>query len=67
MIKYHSYIDAWAWDRTSRGFSILLTTEVVPKFVPNLNVVANLAVPAGWGSCLSRLAIFCRDVTVLLK
>ena len=25
---------------------------------PNLNVVGHLAVPAGWGSCLPRLAIF---------
>ena len=30
---------------------ILLTTEVVPKICPNdLNVVANIVVPAGWGS-----------------
>ena len=42
----------------SYGFSILLTTEVVPKIFPNLNVVGHLAVPAGWGSCLPRLAIF---------
>ena len=41
-----------------RGFSILLTTEVIPKIFPNLNVVGHLAVPAGWGSCLPRLAIF---------
>ena len=40
------------------GFSILLTTEVVPKIFPNLNVVGHLAVPAGWGSCLPMLAIF---------
>ena len=40
------------------GFSILLTTEVVPKIFPNLNVVGHLAVPVGWGSCLLRLAIF---------
>ena len=39
-------------------FSVLLTTEVVPKIFPNLNVVCHLAVPAGWGSCLPRLAIF---------
>ena len=32
--------------------------EVVPKIFPNLNVVGHLAVPAGWGSCLPRLAIF---------
>ena len=32
---------------TSRGFCILLTTEVVPKIFPNLNVVAHLDVPAG--------------------
>ena len=35
-----------------------LTTEVVPKIFPNLNVVAHLVLPAGWGSCLLRLAIF---------
>ena len=40
------------------GFCILLTTEVVPKIFPNLNVVAHLIVPAGWGFCLPRLAIF---------
>ena len=28
------------------------------KIFPNLNVVGHLAVPAGWGSCLPRLAIF---------
>ena len=39
-------------------FSIGLTTEVVPMIFPNLNVVDHLAVPAGWGSCLPRLAIF---------
>ena len=44
--------------RASRGFAILLTTEVVPKIFPNLNVVGHLAVPVGWGSCLPRLAIF---------
>ena len=40
------------------GFSILLMTEVVPKIFLNLNVVGHLAVPAGRGSCLPRLAIF---------
>ena len=43
------------------GFSILLTTEDVPKIFPNLNVVGHLAVSVGWGSCLSRLAIFNHD------
>ena len=43
--------------RRSGGFSVLLTTDV-PKISPNLNVVGHLAVPAGWGSCLLRLAIF---------
>ena len=43
--------------RTSCGFSVLLTTDVVPKIFPNLNVVGHLALPAGWGSCLPRLAI----------
>ena len=38
--------------------SLLLTTEVVPKIIPNLNVVDHLAVPAGWGSCLPMLAMF---------
>ena len=42
----------------SRGFSVLLTTEVVSKIFSNLNVVCHLAVPAGWGSCLPRLTIF---------
>ena len=28
-------------------FSILLTTEVVPKIFPYLNVVGHLAIPAG--------------------
>ena len=32
--------------------------EVVSKIFPNLNVVGHLAVPAVWGSCLPRLAIF---------
>ena len=36
---------------------MLLTTEVVPKISPNLNV-AHLVAPAGWGSCLPRLASF---------
>ena len=31
------------------------------QIFPNLNVVGNLAVPAGWGSCLPRLAIFNHD------
>ena len=44
--------------RTSRGFSIFVTTELVPKIFPNLNAVGHLAVPAGRGSCLLRLAIF---------
>ena len=48
----------WIFCRTSCGFSILLTTEVVPKIFLNLNVVGHLAVPVGWGSCLPRLAIF---------
>ena len=46
--------------------SLLFTTEVVPKIFPNLNVVGHLAVRAGWGSCLPRLAIFryfLKDVT----
>ena len=38
--------------------SILLTMDVVPKIFPTLNVIGHLPVPAGWGSCLPRLAIF---------
>ena len=30
-------------------------------FLQHLNVVGHLAVPAGWGSCLLRLAIFNHD------
>ena len=40
------------------GFLILLKTDVVGKIFPNLNVVCHLVVPAGWDSCLARLAIF---------
>ena len=43
---------------TFRGFCILLTTEVVPQIFPNLNGVADLVVPVGWGSCPPRLVIF---------
>ena len=32
--------------------------DVVPKIFPNLNVIGHLPVPAVWGSCLPRLAIF---------
>ena len=39
-------------------FCILLTIEVAPKIFPNLNVVAHLVVPVGWGYWLQRLAIF---------
>ena len=35
-----------------------LQTEVVPKIFPNLNVVAHLVVPADWGSCRPKPAIF---------
>ena len=37
---------------------MLLTTDVVPKIFPNLNVIGHLPVPAGWGSCLPRLTLF---------
>ena len=47
--------------RTSCGFSMLLTTEVVSKIFRNLNVVGHIAIPAGWGSCLLRLAVFNHD------
>ena len=40
------------------GSLYFLQQKVVPKIFPNLNVVGYLAVPAGWGSCLPRLAIF---------
>ena len=46
------------------GFCILLIAEVVPKIIPNLYVVVHLVVPAGWGSCLPRLAIFLRVAKV---
>ena len=44
--------------RSSRGFCILLTTEGVRKIFSYLSVVAHLVLPAVWGSCLPRLAIF---------
>ena len=47
--------------------SIILTTEVVPKIFPFLNVVSHLHVPAGWGSCRSKLTNFnmhCTDMGV---
>ena len=50
---------------TSRGFSVLLTTEVVPKSFLNLNVVGHLAVPAGWGSC--RLFLFITFLVSIAK
>ena len=34
-----------------------IITEDVPNFLKNLNIVANLVVPAGLGSCLLRLDI----------
>ena len=40
------------------SFCILLATEVVSKIFLNLNIVACLVVPSGWGSCSLRLAIF---------
>ena len=43
---------------TSCGFCLLSTTEVVSKIFTNLNIVAHLVAPAGWGSCLPKLAIF---------
>ena len=50
---------SWPMNLTSENTSwILLTTEVIPKIFPNLNVIAHLVVLAGWGSCLLRLAIF---------
>ena len=51
IVKFQIYL-------SSRGFTVLLTTEVVPKIFSNLNVVCHLGVPAGWGSCLPRMAIF---------
>ena len=44
----------------------VFTIKVVRKIFPNLNIVAHLVVPAGWGSCLLRLAIFSFVVTVVL-
>ena len=52
---------SWPVNLTSdscSGFCILVTTEFLPNIFPNLNVVAHLVIPAGWGSCPPRLAIF---------
>ena len=50
------------WTKSCKPVTGKLTThlhiEVVPKSFPNLNVVAHLVVPVGWGSCLLRVAIF---------
>ena len=40
------------------GSLYFLQQKLFLRFSPNLNVVGHLAVPAGWGSCLPRLAIF---------
>ena len=54
-----TYKKSWPVNLTSDNISwILLTTEVVSKIFQNLNVVAHLVVPVGWGSYLWRLAIF---------
>ena len=39
----------WIFRRTSCGFSILLTIEVVPKIFPNLNVVGSFSCTCGLG------------------
>ena len=48
-------------NHTSENISWILYTSynwrLVPKIFPDFNVVAHLVVPAGWGSCLPRLAI----------
>ena len=53
---------SWPGNLSSDNISWILytsyRTEVVPKIFPNLNVVAHLVVPAGWGSYLQKLAIF---------
>ena len=53
------------------GSLLLLTTEVIPKIFPDFNVVGHLAVHAGLGSRLPRLAIFnvantCSFITLIL-
>ena len=48
---------SWPVNRTFENICILLTTEVVPKIFPILNVVAHLVIPVGWDSCLLMLAI----------
>ena len=49
---------SWCVNLTSDNISwILYTYEVVPQIFPNLSVVAQLVVPAGWGSFLPRLAL----------
>ena len=47
------------------GVCILLTTEVVPEIFPNLNVVAHLVVPMGWGAEAGCFLII--DVILLLN
>ena len=49
---------SWPMNLTSENVCLLLTTEVVPKIFPILIVVAHSVIPAGWGSCLPRLAVF---------
>ena len=49
---------SWPMNLTSNNILWILYTEVVPRIFPNLNVVTHLVVPASWGSCLPRLAIF---------
>ena len=51
---------------TFHGFCVLLTTEVVPKVFPNLNVVAHLVVPAGWGFLPQRFFVFCTVASELV-
>ena len=46
---------SWPVNVASENILWILYT---PKIFPNLNVVPHLVVPAGWGSCLSRLVIF---------
>ena len=45
---------------------MLLTTVVVPKIFPYLNVVGHLAVPAGSGSYLLFCVFVCKLVGVLV-
>ena len=54
---------SWPVNLTSEKICTLLTSEVVLKIFPILNVVAHLVIPVGWSSCLLRRAIFFHCLT----